>query len=217
MSWLQKRPQFENTASFSFQINLNNRTILMVGLGNYPKKYQGTRHNIGFEALDYLVDSLDEFGNWNLKKDLKSLVSTGQISDKKVIAIKPLTLMNNSGQAVQEAIDFYRIKISDMIVIHDDLDINFGQIRIRTNGNSAGHNGLKSIVKYLKTSEFKRIKIGIKNPDLASIDAKDFVLQKFNSDEKKHIKTLKKEVSSFLSEYLIGDTDISNETRSFIF
>ena len=102
----------------------------MVGLGNYPKKYQGTRHNIGFDALDYLVSSITDFGSWSSKKDFKCDLAIGQISDKRVIAMKPTTLMNNSGQAVSAVLAFYKLKPSDVLVIYDDLDINFGQIRI---------------------------------------------------------------------------------------
>ena len=217
MGWLQKRPQFQNPASFSYQVSLNKKSILLVGLGNYPKKYQGTRHNVGFDSLSYLIENLSDFGSFSTKKDLKSEVAIGQMSDKRVIAIKPLTLMNNSGEAVLATLSFYKLKPSDILVIHDDLDINFGQIRIRTGGSSAGHNGVKSIIESLKTEDFKRLRVGIKNPEISKIDAKDFVLQKFNLEEQKSIKLLTNEVVSLITEYVSGDNELNNETRSFIY
>ncbi len=217
MGWLQKRPQFQNPATFSYQVSLNKKTILLVGLGNYPKEYNGTRHNIGFETLGYLIDNLSDFGPWTTKKDLKCEIAIGHMTDKRVIAIKPLTLMNNSGQAVLAALSFYKLKLSDILVIHDDLDINFGQIRIRSNGTSGGHNGINSIIESVKSKDFKRLRIGIKNPELSKIDAKDFVLQKFNLKEQKVLKDLNNEVVSLITEYLSGDSGLENETRSFIF
>ena len=217
MGWLQKRPQFQNPASLSYQVSLNKKSILLVGLGNYPKKYQGTRHNIGFDALDYLVSSITDFGSWSSKKDFKCDLAIGQISDKRVIAMKPTTLMNNSGQAVSAVLAFYKLKPSDVLVIYDDLDINFGQIRIRGGGSSAGHNGVKSIIESLKSEDFKRLRIGIKNSETSQLDAKDFVLQKFNIKEQKNLKALNNEVASLITEYLSGNGELNNETRSFIF
>ncbi len=217
MAWLQKRPQFQNPASLSYQISLNKKSILLVGLGNYPKKYQGTRHNIGFDAIDHLVDRMADFGEWSSKKDLKCELAIGQISDKRVIAMKPTTLMNNSGQAVLAVLAYYKLKPMDILVIHDDLDINFGQIRIRNGGSSAGHNGIKSIIDSLKSEDFKRLRIGIKNTEISKLDAKDFVLQKFNPIEQKSLKALNNEVASLIAEYLSGNSELNNETRSFIF
>src|SRR5690606_7475608 len=115
------------------------------GLGNPGKEYEATRHNAGFMAIDNFVESNQEMEPWISKNSLKSEVSTGRIGETRVIAIKPTTFMNLSGEAVQAVTQFYKISLDNIIVIHDELDINFGNIRLRKGGGSAGHNGIKSI------------------------------------------------------------------------
>jgi PTH1 family peptidyl-tRNA hydrolase len=214
MPWLQKRPQF-NKPSLIYSIGLN-KTILIVGLGNIGKEYQNTRHNIGFNCIDKFVSDTESFSGWINKKDFNCYFNSTQIADKKVIAIKPTTLMNNSGFAVSSVIRFYKIETSNIVVIHDDLDINFGQIRTRIGGSSAGHNGIKSITDSINTEEYGRIRIGIGPKKPQKIDSKDFVLARFTSAEQKHLLNLNKEVNVLLTEYIYGTGQLSSETRSFI-
>lgn len=212
MAWLQKRPQIGDSVQF-YTVGLN-KTILLVGLGNIGKEYVGTRHNIGFECLEAFVDKTPEMEPWIAKKDLKCLMSTGRLGDARVIAIKPTTFMNLSGEAVQAVLSFYKIAPDHLVVIHDELDIDFGDIRTRMGGGSAGHNGIKSVTQHIG-EDYGRIRIGIGPKKPARMDSADFVLQAFSPDEQTQIPNLIREVNSFLSEYLYG-TAFPQETRSFL-
>jgi len=154
---------------------------LIVGLGNVGKQYEKTRHNIGFMALDKYREEND-FPDWQDKPKLKALVSEDFVGGKKVILAKPTTLMNLSGESVRALKDFYKLKNSDIVVIHDELDLPFGEIKQKNSGGSAGHNGLKSLIKHIG-EDFNRIRIGIKNDQLDTIDAAAFVLAKFSKNE----------------------------------
>jgi PTH1 family peptidyl-tRNA hydrolase len=212
MAWLQKRPQVSDPTMY-YSVGLN-KTILLVGLGNPGKEYDLTRHNVGFICIDNFVDKNDEMAAWIQKKDLKVLVSTGRLGDKQVIAVKPTTFMNLSGEAVQAIAHFYNILPADIVVIHDELDIDFGQVRLRVGGSSAGHNGIKSVSKHIG-EEYGRIRIGVGPKHPAKIKSEDFVLQKFSAEEQKQLPNLQQEVNSILSEYLYG-TELPHDTRSFL-
>ena len=212
MAWLQKRPQVSDNIQF-YSTSLS-KTKLLVGLGNIGNEYDDTRHNIGFDTLDYFVAHTDEFEPWMLKKDLKCQLTTARLGDSRVIAIKPTTFMNLSGEAVQAVLSFYKISPQDITIIHDELDIDFGQIRLRTGGSSAGHNGLKSIIKHVG-EDTGRIRIGIGPKTPEKIDSADFVLQKFSDLERSQIHNLYKEVSAILSEHIYGGP-LPTETRSFL-
>jgi len=191
-----------------------NKTILLVGLGNPGKEYDLTRHNVGFICLDSFVAKTDEMSDWLLKKDLKCQLSLGQMGDTRVIAIKPTTFMNLSGEAVQATAQFYKITPEHITVIHDELDIDFGQIRLRVGGSAAGHNGIKSVSQHLG-EDYGRIRIGIGPKKPERIKSEDFVLQKFSSGEQAQLPNLEKEVNAILSEYLYG-TQLPHDTRSFL-
>ena len=212
MSWLQKRTQIGD--SIQLYNSALNRTVLLVGLGNPGKEYDGTRHNVGFTCVEAFVAQNDEMEPWILKKDLKCYLSTGRLGDTRVIAMKPTTFMNLSGEAVQAVTSFYKISPEFTAVVHDDLDIDFGQIRLRSGGSSAGHNGLKSIIQHFG-EDFGRIRIGVGPKKPASIDSADFVLQKFSVDEQAQLPNLNREVSAILSEYAYGN-QLPVETRSFL-
>lgn len=212
MAWLQKRPQVSDPTMY-YSVGLN-KTVLIIGLGNPGKEYDLTRHNVGFIAMDMFVKQNDEMAEWIQKKDLKALISTGRLGDKHVIAMKPTTFMNLSGSAVQAVSNFYNILPADMVVIHDELDIDFGQIRLRTGGSSAGHNGIKSISEQIG-EEYGRIRIGIGPKKPARIKSEDFVLQKFSKDEQVQLPNLVREVNSIISEYLFG-TGLPQDTRNFL-
>ncbi len=153
--------------------------ILLVGLGNPTPDSQDNRHNIGFKIIDAINQ---KFGLSKQKPKFKGLLTTGNISDKKVYAIKPLTFMNNSGICIRELIEYFKINIEDVIIFHDDLDIDFGKIKAKFGGSSAGHNGIASIDKFIG-KEYSRVRIGIGKPDKKA-QVSDFVLNNFNEEEK---------------------------------
>lgn len=156
---------------------------IIVGLGNPGKKYEDTRHNIGFKTIDALADKLNIKVN---KMKFKGLVGEGRIAGEKVILLKPHTFMNNSGESVVEILNFYKLKPENLLVVVDDIDIEFAQLKIKKNGSAGTHNGLKSIVNLIGSKDFARFKIGVgkkhPNEDLAS-----FVLSNFPSRDKKYI------------------------------
>ena len=134
--------------------------FLLVGLGNPGSKYAENRHNIGFMALDQIVRR-HSFSNW--RNRFQSLAAEGQLGSKRVLALKPSTFMNESGRAVEEAARFYKLRTENIIVMHDELDLDFGKIRLKQGGGLAGHNGLRSIKKCL-SENFTRVRIGIGHP-----------------------------------------------------
>ncbi|HET9173816.1 MAG TPA: aminoacyl-tRNA hydrolase [Candidatus Saccharimonadales bacterium] len=212
MGWLQKRPQVSENIQF-YTVG-QNKTVLLVGLGNPGTEYELTRHNIGFQCLDKFAQQSDGFDQWVDKKDLSCLQTTGRVGENRVIAIKPTTFMNLSGEAVQRAAAYYKIATQNILVVHDELDIDFGHIRTRTGGSSAGHNGIKSITHHMGES-YGRIRIGIGPKNPPEIDSADFVLQKFTTDEQSQLPNLFREVNAVLTEYLFGGT-LPTDTRQFI-
>lgn len=156
--------------------------FVIAGLGNPGKKYEKTRHNMGFLVIDKLAEKNDIKVN---KIKHKSLVGDGFISDRKSLLVKPQTYMNLSGEALREVMDYYNVDIEDLIVIYDDFDIEPGSIRIRKKGSAGSHNGMKSIIYQLQSQDFPRIRIGIGKS--GSADWKDFVLGKLGKEEQKMI------------------------------
>lgn len=156
---------------------------VVVGLGNPGKKYANTRHNIGFDVVDYLASR----NNIKLNKiKFKSLYGEGIIGEEKVILLKPQTYMNNSGEALLEIYNFYKVPIENIIVIVDDIDIEFGTLRIKRKGSGGTHNGLKSIIDEIQNQNFPRIKIGIGRP-FEGQDLAKHVLSQFTDKERKDI------------------------------
>jgi PTH1 family peptidyl-tRNA hydrolase len=212
MALFQRRPQAGDKIQY-FTLG-QNKTILVVGLGNIGAEYDGTRHNVGFAAIDRFVSD-HEFSGWMEKKDLKCRLATAQIGESRVIAIKPSTFMNLSGEAVQAVIHFYKIHPENIVVVYDELDIPFGQIRTRVGGSSAGHNGVKSVTQHLG-EEYGRIRIGIGPKTHEKMDTADFVLGQFPKEQQDQMTNLTKEVSAILSEYIYSNTALPHETRSFL-
>ena len=153
--------------------------ILLVGLGNPTPDSNDNRHNIGFKIIDAINQ---KFSLSKQKPKFKGLLTTGNISNKKVYAIKPLTFMNNSGICIRELIEYFKINSEDVIVFHDDLDLDFTKIKAKFGGSSAGHNGITSIDKFIG-KEYSRVRIGIGKPD-SKIQVSDFVLTNFTDEEK---------------------------------
>jgi len=189
------------------------KTVIVVGLGNPGKKYGGTRHNIGFECVDAFAKH-HSFPAWQEKKSLKCLLSTATIVNCRVVLIKPTTFMNNSGEALQAVQRFYKLTNEQTIVVHDELDVDFGSIRSRLGGGAAGHNGVKSLAEQC-VEDFGRIRVGVGPKTPVSIDSADFVLQKFSKKQKASLTDLTNEVSVIISEYLAGG-QLPNDTRKFI-
>lgn len=192
-----------------------NKTVLIVGLGNPGTEYEHTRHNIGFAAVAAFVAANDDMGDWIEKKDLKCQMASGQMGETRVLVIKPTTFMNLSGEAAQAVIHFYKIAPDNVVVVYDEIDIDFGQIRTRIGGSSAGHNGVKSLIQHLG-EEFGRVRIGIGPKMPEQMDSKDFVLARFSSEQQTQLKNLTKETSAILSEYIYGDGQLTHETRNFL-
>lgn len=149
------------------------------GLGNPGAKYAGHRHNIGFLVLDGIQED-HGFSPW--KSQFKGLVSSGHIDGRKILLLKPSTFMNESGQAVQAALSFYKLSLSDLTVLHDELDLAPGKVRVKTGGGLAGHNGLKSINKLCGGPDFHRIRLGIGHPGHKDRVA-SYVLSDFDKSE----------------------------------
>ena len=159
--------------------------ILLVGLGNPTPDSNDNRHNIGFKIIDAINQ---KFGLSKQKPKFKGLLTTGNISNKKVYAIKPLTFMNNSGICIRELIEYFKINAEDVIVFHDDLDIDFTKIKAKFGGSSAGHNGIASIDKFIG-KEYSRVRVGIGKPD-KKVEASDFVLANFTDEEKEKLEVV---------------------------
>ncbi len=155
---------------------------LIVGLGNPGKEYENTRHNVGFDIIDkyVLIKNIEKS-----KSKFNGIYYETTIKNEKVILLKPQKYMNLSGEVVKKFVDYFKIKIEDILIIHDDLDQDIGKIKLKQNSSSGGHNGIKNIELNLNTKDYKRLKIGISNNKM--IDTKDFVLGKFSNEERKII------------------------------
>jgi len=156
---------------------------LIVGLGNPGKEYQDTRHNIGFQALDFLAENLI-LKPFKSEKKFQAEICEGTLGEQKIILAKPQTFMNNSGEAVAAIKKYYKIKLNDIIVIRDDVDIPVGKIKSKQGSSGAGHKGIASIIQHLKSNNFWQIKIGVANELIRTkIPTEKFVLQKFTKQD----------------------------------
>ncbi|CCW38959.1 aminoacyl-tRNA hydrolase [Streptococcus agalactiae] len=172
---------------------------MIVGLGNPGSKYNDTKHNIGFMAVDRIVKKLDV--NFTEDKNFKAEISSDFINGEKIYFIKPTTFMNNSGIAVKALLTYYNISIKDMIIIYDDLDMEVGKIRFRQKGSAGGHNGIKSIIAHLGTQEFDRIKVGIGRPN-GRMTVINHVLGKFDKNDEIMISNTLDKVDNAVNYYL---------------
>lgn len=175
---------------------------LIVGLGNPGKEYERTRHNVGFNVIDLIASN---YGiSFCENKKFNALECSLNILGEKVMLIKPLTFMNLSGDAVIKYVDYYGIAINDILVIHDDLDMELGKIRIAYDSSSGGHNGIKSIIGVLNSQKFTRLKIGIAHNN--DIDTKDYVLGRFSKDDIITLNNTYDKVSNIVSDFVDCDT-----------
>ena len=176
---------------------------LIVGLGNPGKEYEKTRHNVGFNIIDGYLASQNVTPYF--KDKFNGLYFETKINDEKVIFLKPCMFMNLSGQVVKRYVDFYKIDISDVLVISDDLDLSIGRIKIKSKGSCGGHNGLRDIEKCLGTQEYKRIKVGISNNK--NIDTCDYVLGKFSKEDLDVLNSTYKIVYDIINDYFLINFD----------
>ena len=161
---------------------------LIVGLGNPGKQYEKTRHNTGWMVLDEIVKKYDSKENWSTNKKAKAEFLKLKINNKEVGLLKPIDFMNNSGFSVQYTQKKHNLKPDGIIVVHDDKDINLGEVKIQFDKNSAGHNGVQSVINHLKTKGFYRVRVGVAPENKNHIgDTAKFVLKKFGLFEKKRI------------------------------
>ena len=187
-----------------FNKSEENAPFMIVGLGNPGAEYRETRHNFGFMVLDALAD------RWSLplkKIKFKAIIAEGKFNGQKIILAKPLTYMNESGRAVAPLLKFFKCPVENMLVIHDDLDLPLGTLRVRPSGHSAGQRGIESISQLLGTTEFPRMRLGISRPP-GQMDPKDYVLKKFlpNEEELKKmvINHAQEAVETFVIEGLVA-------------
>ena len=178
--------------------------FIIVGLGNPTRQYEGTKHNVGFDTIDYLID---EYQIPSSGAGHKALFGKGMIAGQKVIVAKPMTYMNLSGESVRELVNYYKVDPeSELIVVYDDISLAPGQIRIRKKGSAGGHNGIKNIIANLGTDRFMRVKVGVgekpKNWDLA-----DYVLSPFTKDERPLVNLAIEHAAKAIEQMLNGDVD----------
>ena len=181
--------------------------LLFVGLGNPTPNSENNRHNIGFKLIDALNQ---KFGLSKQKPKFKGLLTTGNIEDKKVYAIKPLTFMNNSGICIRELIEYFKIDAEDVIVFHDDLDIEFGKVKAKFSGSSAGHNGIESIDKFIG-KDYSRVRIGIGRPKTKA-DVADHVLKDFDEDEIIQLEKITSNIINSISILIDKKLDLFSST-----
>ena len=177
--------------------------LLLVGLGNPTSDSENNRHNIGFKIIDTINK---KFGLSKQKPKFKGLLTTGNISDKKIYAIKPLTFMNNSGICIRELIEYFKIEPENVIVFHDDLDVEFGKIKAKFGGSSAGHNGISSIDKFIG-KDYSRVRIGIGHPKNGKkVDT--HVLEDFSDTEEDRIKDITENIVKLIPTLIEKKIDV---------
>ena len=176
---------------------------LLVGLGNVGREYETTRHNFGFLLLDCLVDKYKLAAQG---KKFKSEIFSGEISGKKILALKPQTFMNLSGQAVIEAANFYKIPSEKIIVLHDDVDLEMGRIKVKIGGGHGGHNGLKSLDEAVGKN-YVRIRLGVGRPANKEYSTADYVLGKFTKEELQQVEKINLKIAENFGEILEGKLD----------
>ena len=177
--------------------------LLLVGLGNPNPNNSNNRHNVGFLVIDEINK---KFKLSKQKPKFKGLLTTGNINEKKVYAIKPLTFMNSSGVRIKELIDYFKIDVKNVFVFHDDMDIDLGKVKVKFGGTSAGHNGIESIDKNIGKN-YSRVRIGIGRPKKNSTGA-DHVLDNFSNEELDNVQSITKNIIESLSILISKDLDL---------
>ena len=188
----------------SKQSGNNSIEYIIVGLGNPGRQYEGTRHNAGFIALNYLADQLNVKVN---RIKFKSTVGEATVAGHRCLLMKPSTFMNLSGQAVTEAMRFYKIPPERVVILCDDINLDVGKIRIRRKGSDGGQNGVKNIIYLSGSDEFPRIKVGIGKKPHPDYDLKDWVLSRFNDKDKQLLKETLPKIADAVGLIVCDDID----------
>lgn len=184
---------------------------VVVGLRNPGADYERSRHNVGFDVLARVVDRADQsFGK--APSRVRGMVAQSGVGEDRVFYFAPNTYMNESGGAVKAAMAYYKVASADLLVIHDDIDLAFGRLRIQVAGGSGGHNGIRSVEKSLGTKEFSRLKIGVGRPP-GSMDPADFVLRQFSKDERFEAGVLTEDAADVVEQWL-GNRDRAQENAA---
>ncbi len=181
--------------------------LLFVGLGNPTPDSENNRHNVGFKIIDAINK---KFNLSKQKPKFKGLLTTGNIENEKIYAIKPLTFMNNSGICIRELLEYFKFDAEDVIVFHDDLDVEFGKVKAKFGGSDAGHNGIASIDKFIG-KDYSRVRIGIGKPK-NSIDVGDYVLQNFDEEELVEINKISKDITDSIGDLIHKKLDLFSST-----
>lgn len=184
---------------------------LIIGLGNPGKEYENTRHNVGYLVVEAILARASQLYRlnslkWEHSNRFEANIIELNLKDQQFLVVKPTTFINNSGQAVEKLRAFYKLNAEDLIVIHDELALMLGRVRIRIGGESAGHNGVASIIDHLGLDNFWRVRIGINSPDSIIPSATDFVLSRFSTAETDSLNKLIDQVSNYLLESLLTNT-----------
>ena len=177
--------------------------LFFVGLGNPTPDSENNRHNVGFKIIDAINK---KFSLSKQKPKFKGLLTTGNIEGEKIYAIKPLTFMNNSGICIRELLEYFKFDAEDVIVFHDDLDVEFGKIKSKFGGSSAGHNGIASIDKFIG-KDYSRVRIGIGKPK-GAIEISDYVLQNFDEDELEGINKITENITESIGDLIKKKLDL---------
>lgn len=184
---------------------------LIVGLGNPGKKYEKTWHNAGFMAVEKFRQDFG-FPAFKVENKFNGEISEGRIKSERILLLKPGTFMNLSGSSVKSVAQYYKIKVEDIIIVHDDIDLLLGTLRFSSNSSSGGHNGIKSIIEELGTKDFKRLKIGVKTERLATVPAPDYVLEK---PAKAEANLLLEQINKAISGLEMALVDFSKAMNAF--
>jgi len=178
---------------------------IIMGLGNPGKKYENTRHNVGFDVIDKLADRM----NISIDKiKHKALIGEGRIGSEKIVLVKPQTYMNLSGETAISISQFYKIDLDNFIVVYDDIDLDIGKLRIRKKGSAGSHNGMKSIIKCLGSQEFPRVRVGVSKPEPGR-DLADFVLSRVPKERQADMDSAIDRATSTVEEIIKNGLDIA--------
>ena len=188
----------------------SNIDFCIIGLGNPGREYENTRHNAGFITLDYIAEKLDVSIS---KLKFKSLYTIADYKGKKIMLIKPQTFMNLSGQAVVEALQFYKLDISNAVVICDDVNFDIGKLRIRRKGSDGGQNGVKNIIYLSNRDDFARIKLGVGKKPSPDYNLADWVLSKFRAEEMQSLESAVKSAAE--AALMIADGEIDKAMNRY--
>lgn len=176
---------------------------IIVGLGNPGQKYEGTRHNVGFDTIELLAG---KHGIAINKLKHKALSGEGSISGRRVLLVKPQTFMNLSGESVRDIVDWYKVPVGNIIIIYDDIDLPLGKLKVRPKGSSGTHNGMRSVIYQLQSDEFPRIRIGIDKPP-EGWELANYVLSRFSSEDRKIVDETIEKAAGAVEELLRAGID----------